>query len=136
MRACAFHGTARTTSTAPSRQWCTKTDIVLLQDDTGALAHSLRRPDGIQLYVRQYNVSSSIQARGVVVLVHGWTWHSGYFAPFAHYLTDNGMMPLLLNSHFLIYLGCQFCSTKLCALINLLYLLRLRVKVHRFIDNG
>lgn len=62
----------------------------MLQDDTGALAHFHRRPDGVGLYVRQYNVPDGTKARGVVVFVHGWTWHSGYFAPFADYLTENG----------------------------------------------
>jgi hypothetical protein len=63
---------------------------VSMQDGTGAQARAFARPDGVELYLREYLVHSGTVARGLVVLVHGWNWHSGYFKPCADFLVSKG----------------------------------------------
>lgn len=67
------------------------------QDPTGATARALPRPDGVQLYVRDLAVSAGTQQRGLVVMVHGWSWHSRYFMPLAHKLAEAGARACLLS---------------------------------------
>ena len=61
-----------------------------LQDPTGAYVRALKRPDGVELYVRDFLVHSGTQAKGLVVMVHGWSWHSRYFQPAAEHFTQQG----------------------------------------------
>lgn len=61
-----------------------------MQDDTGALARALERPDGVQLYVRDYVVHAGVQAKALVVIIHGGGWHSAYFKPVADHFNRKG----------------------------------------------
>ena len=69
-----------------------------LQDPTGASARALDRPDGVQLYVREFTVAAGTQQRGLVVMVHGWAWHSRHFVPLAKELTAAGVRGVATGS--------------------------------------
>ena len=71
---------------------------------------ALEQPDGVELYTREYLVHSGTQARGVVLLVHGFTWHSGYFQPFAEFLTKSGTPPLPVFATLYQYFTKLFCK--------------------------
>jgi hypothetical protein len=51
---------------------------------------ALKRPGGIELYVRDFLVPSGTQAKALIVMVHGWSWHSRYFQPAAEHFTQQG----------------------------------------------
>ena len=62
-----------------------------VQDPTGALARALPRPDGVELYLREWPMTAGVAARAVLVIAHGYMWHSGYFQPLAEHLTGKGV---------------------------------------------
>eukprot|EP01025_Chloroclados_australasicus_P059070 TRINITY_DN7457_c0_g1_i3.p1 TRINITY_DN7457_c0_g1~~TRINITY_DN7457_c0_g1_i3.p1 ORF type:complete len:353 (+),score=37.90 TRINITY_DN7457_c0_g1_i3:94-1152(+) len=64
----------------------------VLHDETGARVRALERPDAVELYTREYLVHSGVEQHGVVVLVHGFSWHSGYWEPFAKHLQQKGFV--------------------------------------------
>lgn len=65
--------------------------VACMQDTSPATVHKLVRPDGLELHVLRYDVPATTQVKGLVVLVHGFSWHSGYFQPLAERLTNQGL---------------------------------------------
>eukprot|EP00892_Ulva_mutabilis_P012443 jgi/Ulvmu1/9571/UM054_0001.1 len=61
------------------------------QDETGAYVRAFERPDGVELYLREFQIHPGVTARGAAVLVHGFTVHSGVLQPFIDHLVKNGI---------------------------------------------
>jgi alpha-beta hydrolase superfamily lysophospholipase len=70
-----------------------------MQDIAGAYTSSLDRPEGLELYVRDYPVHPGTQAKALVVMVHGTTFHSGPFQPVAEYFNTQGACPFVPTIH-------------------------------------
>ena len=73
-----------------------------MQDPTGAYVRALPRPDGVELYVRDFLGPAGTQARGLLVMVHGWSWHSRYFQPAAEHFVQQGAPPPCSVPHSMI----------------------------------
>lgn len=63
------------------------------QDEHGAYVRPFERPDGVELYLREFLLHSGVTARGAAVLVHGMTVYSGTLQPFIDHLVQNGVLP-------------------------------------------
>lgn len=61
-----------------------------MQDDTGAYVRPFQRPDGVELYLQEFLLHSGVTARGVAVLVHGWSGYTGMLQPLVDHLLKNG----------------------------------------------
>jgi hypothetical protein len=66
---------------------------VCVQDNTGSYVQTLERPDGVQLYVRDFLVHSGTQATALVVMVHAFGGQSEDFSKTADYFTTKGVPP-------------------------------------------
>jgi hypothetical protein len=86
-----------------------------VQDGLGTYVRGLTRPDGVELYLRDWVVHAGTQAKGLVVLVHGGTWHSGYYGPLAGHLTSLGEFPSSLCKFSRARLSTLHCAGPLLA---------------------
>lgn len=60
------------------------------QDENGAYVRPFERPDGVELYLREFLLHPGVTARGAAVLVHGMTVYSAVLQPLIDHLVQSG----------------------------------------------